>query len=766
MKKITYIAAALLAFVGCAKQEIVPQTADTQSISVTLPVAEELTKVHFDGAGHIKFDKGDAFYAAIAKTASPTQTVKVATNSQAAASANHTLFSIVDFEAEEPLFKGNLYNIPERDIEEEYFFYGLYPSTYAGSNSDLTKWTIKLPENQPENQDEEASQETWYGKADALLVKPTLISTADKTFEPHYKEYSLARPNEKIEFAHLFGFGKLSFAGIPEQYKDLVVKSVSIKAVGTKKDIAGTFYVNVTAEMDELGDLKASRPKDCITLKGDGQTTVSNYKAWFVANPGTYDVEITVSTAKADFVFKRSELIVTRGAITEPTVNYGKVADDAAISHDVALAEGETWTTGVLKYGDCMSSSNPIKAWGAGEKKMNFFVDYVYLGTSNSNYPSYYSGSGKYVQALTSKTLMGGAALLSSEASFSGMTQIRLNCGVYTPSATADFTVYSELEGKQTQIGKVTVEGTNENVDGKNFFFDVPEAGRAGVLVVKADNLSPEDASPYVGSITINPDAEIVLGQKTLKVAKTASANEISCGIFAAKGEPTVKVAEDAASWITGAAYADGKLTFNVAENAGSKRTGVVTVTVKGLTDVSETLTVVQASATEVEYKLTVGPAQVAAAIAKAKEAGTELTKEYDPLTASFQAVATDGSGKTTDVELAFTALGCNNVTSENFAIKNNSTVTTTSSVGFIEDICVVATCSTKSTPNMWTDLAVKTSANGSSWAFLNGGKSENIDYVYFTNTFTNEDESQIWFQLTVNKVTRIKSIELTYIAE
>lgn len=762
MKKITYIAAALLAFVGCAKQEIVPQTAGTQSISVTLPVAEELTKVHFDGASHIKFDKGDAFYAAIAKTTSPTQAVEVASKDGYPANTNYALFNLVDSEAAEPTFKGNFYSITEANFEDKYIVYGLFPSTYAsGYSSDLTKWTIKLPETQ-----DEATQETWYGKADAMLAKPSIISTAEHTFNTTYKEYSLARPNEKIEFAHLFGFGKIRFAGIPEQYKDLVVKSVSIKAVGTKKDIAGTFYVNVTAEMDELGDLKASNPKDCITLKGDGTTTISDYKAWFVANPGTYDVEITVSTAKADFVFKRSELIVTRGVITEPTVNYGKVADDAAISHDVALAEGETWTTGVLKYGDCMSSSNPIKAWGAGEKKMNFFVDYVYLGTSNSNYPSYYSGSGKYVQALTSKTLMGGAALLSSEASFSGMTQIRLNCGVYTPSATADFTVYSELEGKQTQIGKVTVEGTNENVDGKNFFFDVPEAGRSGVLVVKADNLSPEDASPYVGSITINPDAEIVLGQKTLKVAKTASANEISCGIFAAKGEPTVKVAEDAASWITGAAYADGKLTFNVAENAGSKRTGVVTVTVKGLTDVSETLTVVQASATAVEYKLTVGPAQVSAAIAKAKDGGATLTNEYDPLTASFQAVATDGSGKTTDVELAFTALGCNNVTSENFEIKNNSTVTTTSSVGFIEDICVVATCSTKSTPNMWTDLAVKTSANGSSWAFLNGGKSENIDYVYFTNTFTNEDESQIWFQLTVNKLTRIKSIELTYVAE
>ena len=189
-------------------------------------------------------------------------------------------------------------------------------------------------------------------------------------------------------------------------------------------------------------------------------------------------------------------------------------------------------------------------------------------------------------------------------------------------------------------------------------------------------------------------------------------------------------------------------------------------MTVKGLTDVSETLTVVQASATAVEYKLTVGPTPVAAAIAKAKEGGATLTNEYDPLTASFQAVATDGSGKTTDVELAFSALDCNKVTSENFAIKNYSAVTTTSSIGFIEDVCVVATSSTSANPTNWTDLAVKTSADGSVWAFLNGGKSENIDYVYFTNTFINEDESQIWFQLTVNKLTRIKSIELTYVAE
>lgn len=231
MKKITYIAAALLAFVGCAKQEIVPQTAGTQSISVTLPVAEELTKVHFDGASHIKFDKGDAFYAAIAKTASPTQAVQVASKAGYPANTNYALFNFVDSEAAEPTFKGNFYSITEANFEDKYIVYGLFPSTYAsGYSSDLTKWTIKLPETQ-----DEATQETWHGKADALLAKPSIISTAEHTFDATYKEYSLARPNEKIEFAHLFGFGKLSFAGIPEKYKDLVVKSVSIKAVGYKE---------------------------------------------------------------------------------------------------------------------------------------------------------------------------------------------------------------------------------------------------------------------------------------------------------------------------------------------------------------------------------------------------------------------------------------------------------------------------------------------------------------------------------------------------
>ena len=70
MKKITYIAAALLAFVGCAKQEIVPQTANSNNLEVSLAVGS--TKAVYDGDSHIKFEENDQMYAALASVDKPT----------------------------------------------------------------------------------------------------------------------------------------------------------------------------------------------------------------------------------------------------------------------------------------------------------------------------------------------------------------------------------------------------------------------------------------------------------------------------------------------------------------------------------------------------------------------------------------------------------------------------------------------------------------------------------------------------------------------
>ena len=75
MKKITYIAAALLAFVGCAKQEIVPQTANSNNLEVSLAVGS--TKAVYDGDSHIKFEENDQIYAALASVDKPTTGIEV-----------------------------------------------------------------------------------------------------------------------------------------------------------------------------------------------------------------------------------------------------------------------------------------------------------------------------------------------------------------------------------------------------------------------------------------------------------------------------------------------------------------------------------------------------------------------------------------------------------------------------------------------------------------------------------------------------------------
>lgn len=79
MKKSLYIAAALMSVVGCSKSELAPETAGTHDINVSVAVSTgDDTRAVFDGDSHIKFEKGDYFYAAVAKKETPTKGVKVA----------------------------------------------------------------------------------------------------------------------------------------------------------------------------------------------------------------------------------------------------------------------------------------------------------------------------------------------------------------------------------------------------------------------------------------------------------------------------------------------------------------------------------------------------------------------------------------------------------------------------------------------------------------------------------------------------------------
>lgn len=757
MKKSLYIAAALMAIVGCSKSELAPETAGTHDINVSVAVSTgDDTRAVFDGDSHIKFEKGDYFYAAVAKNGTPTKGVKVAKSKGAAAGVYYSIFKIKDFEATAPVFDGELWSIVDADFANEYNFYGIFPAAAvntAYSEEDLTSWIVKIPEEQT------ATQTSWYNRADIMLVKPTTISTSNNTHNDEYGEYSTVN-SEKLEFAHLFGFGKISFAGVPDAYKSQVVKSVRIEAVGENKALAGRFSVDITKDVYDA-DVKSTSPVSYINLPGDGTTTVSDYVAWFVANNGEFDVKITVFTNKADLVFERKGLVIARSAITSPIVNYK--SSDVVTSHDVALAEGETWTN-TPAYSKIINSSYKERAWGDGDKKMNFSISYP--GSNNGNYgTSLYTTDG-YTQGLASTTITGGKVVLSSAADFSGVKMVKANLGIYTDDATAEFTMSLVKDGKTYVLGKFNITGSGKNPDGKEYYFSGNSECESGQLVLTVDNLSDQSCRPYIGALSINPAPGIVLDSKTIKVAKTAHSESVDCGVYAATGDPTVTVADDAKSWLS-ASWASNKLTVTVTENTGKKRAGTITIKAKGLSETTETVTVEQASATAVTYKLSVTAADMYKVLKAEADKLTNEGKEVDPLsgypvTAKFTAKDVNDATKTTEVEIYGDKLYIGSATETSF--KSKGSIKCTSAVGAISKIVVVADKKMKA--GAYDDLILKLSSDGSSWSKVNSNALSYTGEGPYTSTAVIEDDSINWFDIAVTawgSSTPIYSFEVTF---
>ncbi len=761
MKKSLYIAAALIATVGCSKSELAPETAGTHDINVSVAVSTGAdTKAVFDGDSHIKFEKGDAFYAAVAKTDAPEKAIKVANRKGAAAGVYYSTFSISDFEATDPAFKGELWSIVDADFADEYNFYGIFPTSAvltAFSEEDLTAWTVKIPDEQT------ATQASWYNKADIMLVKPIKISTSNNTHNDEYGEYSTVN-NEKVQFAHLFGFGKIKFAGVPEAYANQVVKSVKIEAVGENKALAGRYTVDITKDIEEVEAKPTSSTIACINLPGDGVTTVADYTAWFVANTGTFDVRITVFTGKADLVFERKGLVINRSAIASPTVNYK--GSDIVTSHDVALAEGENWTN-TLTYSKIITNSYKERAWGDGDKKMNFSI--AYPGSGNSNYGSSISTNNGYAQSLAYQNIQGGKVVLSSAADFSGIKGIRVNLGIYTADATADFTVSVVKDGKSYDCGKVTIAGDNKSAEGKDYYFTTTSESESGQLVITVDNFSNTNCRPYIGTLSINPAPGIVLDETTIKVEKNAQSKTVDCGIYAATGDPTVTVADAAKEWLS-ASWADGKLTLTVTENTGKKRSGVITIKAKGLAETTQEVTVVQASATAVNYKLTVTAAEMYKVLKAEKErleaAGTTVDNlDNFPVTAKFTAVGVDDPSKTTEVEIYGSKLYVGQATETSF--KSKGSLKCTSAVGVITKVVVVA--DKKMKYGAYDDLVLQLSADGSSWKKISSDALTYEGDGPYTSTAVIEDDSINWFDIAVTTwgaATPIYSFEVTFTAD
>lgn len=761
MKKLLYMTALLAVAAGCAKTESAPEMSDVVNLSVRVNVSNGAdTKAKFDGDSHIKFEKGDAFYAAIANESTPTTGVKVGTKSTDYARQYYSIFkTIKDFQPDSPVFEGSFFSISKAAIADAYKFYGVFPKdAVASTGEDLTKWRVNLSGTQS------ATQSEWDSKSDVMVVKPTVISTDSKT-ETKYNEYDFSSSNG-VEFAHIFGFGKLSFSDMPEKYASLKVKSVTIEAVGEKKDICGQFFLDITADAAKT-ELNALNPGASIVVTPTDEVAVKDNVVWFVANPGTYDVKITVATPTYDLVFERQGLVVSRSKITSPTVHFKEA--DTALSHDVILAEGESWVN-TLSYSNCLSSSKRSQKWGNNPSKQMAF-SLAYPGSGNDNYGSLAYADAGYAQLLAYQAIQGKKVILSSEAAFGGIKLVKANLGIYTNDATGTFTVSLEDGDKSYKLGSVKITGNNDNCNGVNYYFANTTGVEYGRFVLTVDSLSTENCRPYIGELSFNSAPEVVFAESVVKVDKIAGSFEIVCDVKGANADPEVTVSEDAKGWLT-ASYADGKLTYTVTANEGAKRSGTVTVKAKGIGgEASAEVKVVQASVNSAEYKLSVSASEVYPSIqAKIKEiedaGGTVGDKVSVELTLPFTAKGTKDPSKTTTVNLKFAKVLLKESSAE--YIRIISTIAPTEAIGAVSEVTVVSSFAVQS--GMWGQMAVKFSDNGLNWtsAPKSAITSSEVADGYQKSVVVNDNSDYLWFSIAPDgySVNKVKSFDVIFVEE
>lgn len=754
MRKSIYAAAALAVLAGCAKTETEQAPVEgVTNLALTVSVKDGArTKAVFDGDSHIKFEKGDYFYGAIAKPEKPQTAIQIATQPNGYANTYSARFSIVDFEAEAPTFKGNFYSIVPADTVSTYKFYGLFPGQAVSTSSNLSRWRVTLPAAQT------PSQDAWESKADVMVMKPAEVSAAERT-ETTYHEYDFA-DTSNVEFAHLFGFVKLDFADVPEEYAAYQVKNVVIEAVGEKKDIAGDFYVDVTKEADGSA-LEGYSTSSTVTVTPEAGTTVAGNTVWFVANPGTYDVKITVATPKIDLVFERQGLTVNRSRITSPTVHFKEA--DKALTHDVVL-NGETWSQTAFSYSNYLSSIRKTVEWGPDGKKMVFSLSYP--GSTKDNYgTSYYKPDGSYAQGFAQNDIDGGEIHLASDAAFIGVNMVKVNLGIYSMGASCDFDICLVNKADTTVLKTVNVTRDSSTlvVSGNDCYIENTTGVKDGALVIRAYHLNRINIRPYLISLTLNPAPELVLDADKLKLEKDASTGSFGCNVYASKAVPEVSSDAD---WLK-VSYADGKVSYSAEANEGTGRKATITVKVSdGDFTVIKTVSVSQKSAVSVEYKLTITAAEMYKYLSE-EAAKHESLSDYDSfdLTFKFTAVATDGSGRTMDVAMKGTHLILTSQSESEFCLKG-SKFGCEDAIGAISKVVVVANNPVRTSG--YARITVKFSKDGTSYSSApQANLTVDGDSSPYTSTVTNEDEDNVFFNIdTTGDFSKVyfRSIEVTFI--
>lgn len=746
MKKILYAAAALLAVVACNKNEMneTPCAKEgTFNISLSIAPSTADTKALFDGDSHMAFEKGDALYAALAKPEAPNVLSEVATREGAAASTTRASFVIADAAAGQPVFNGNFWSIVEEQYAEEFNLYTVFPS-YAFSNGDTADdWRVTIPKEQT------ASQTSWDKKANAMMGLPVKLVPADASYDEKYGEYSFAGALS-VEFAHLFGFGKFTLAGVPAEYQELNVNSVVIEAVGENKNLAGSYTVDISKKVSEIEPEAGYSTSSSITVTPAEAVAVKDLVVWFEANTGVFDVKVTVATDRADLIFERSGLKINRGEIAAPTIHFK--ASDTAASHDVVLVDGETWAQASLGYSDCLSSSRKVVEWGPSGKKMKFSV--AYPGQTNSNYPTYFSADNGYVQGLAYNTFTAGKVLLYSRAAFHGVYGVKINLGIYNANSSCDANIGFANGADTTWVKTVkVVTGEKQTANGEYYYIDDIDAAE-GDFILLVNNLSDPGIRPTVGGIVLNPAPELVPEFTKIKLEKTAATGTFACPLYMSKETPAV---ETDAAWLA-ASWADGVITYSATENTDVKRTAKITVKAAGTECVID---VTQKSANAVEYKLNITPAVINPYLTAAHEANpTATTAAVNGI--DVVATATDGSGKTITVTFDAANATIDPISEESYKLK--STLKTRNSIGYIGKVVVNA--NKKVTTGNY-DMNCQMSKDGSKYdkitAIVTEGTSPSI-----VSTITNDDEDYTWLTIDCTNWSTVtfNDIEVTFVSE
>ncbi len=748
MKKSLYIAAALLLMAGCAKEEVTVSEQDSFNIGLSVGVNTVSSKAVFDGVDALKFEKGDKLGAALAKIDDPYTIVKVAKNDQGAANSYGSTLTIEDPDAEKPVFTGGFYDVEEKNFADLFNVYYYFPASAFETGESPANWVATVKKEQKGYQDH------WDKESDALIGVPSVVNSADARYYEQWKEYSFDR-GVSTELAHLFGFGKLTFADVPTEYADYEVNSVVIEAVGENKKIAGTVKVDISKSVSAQ-EYTTGSSYSTITITPQETVKVKDNVVWFVAVPGTFDVKVTVKTFRGDLVFERSGLEIVRGKIAAPIVHYKET--DAAVSHDVVLTSRQNWTNDNFNS-NYISSNNVAPMWGPSGAEMAFSL--AYPGSKNNNYGSYLSSNENYYvrrQMLAYQNILGGKVVLYSRAAFHNVEMVKIGLGIYNDNEpSCDYTLALVNGADTTVLKKINFKGeATKTTDYKTYFVENTTEVKNGDLVLIVDNISADDIKPILGLLTINPVPEIEVGATKVNVEKEAVSGEILCIAHATTSVPSVESSE---SWLT-VSYADNKITYNVAANDGGKRTAVITVkVVDGESIITKEISVVQKSATSVEYKLTITPQAVKPFTDAVLEKTPDATSSK--ITATFTAVATDGSGKTQNVEIYADYIMLKDITDEYFKLRYD--LKNTTSMGFVEKVVITA------------DSKVGNSTYGLNVAYSTvGGGSSNYKVQKdvtveggspFVSTIVNENEDNGFFKLNTGySYTPIRKVEVYYI--